>query len=49
MPNVVKTPLSGGQWRPSEKWTYDLVQCSNANWPMIPVTSKLEPLPGSGA
>ena len=45
--NVVRTPLSGGQWRPSDKWTFDLVQCSNANWPMIPITSKLLPLPGA--
>ena len=49
VPNVVRTPLSGGQWRPAEKWNYDIVQCSNAGWPMIPTTSKLEPLPGSGA
>ena len=49
VPNVVRTPLSGGQWRPSDKWTYDLVQCSNKNWPMIPTTSKLLPLPGVAA
>ena len=49
VPNVVKTPLSGGQWRPSDKWTFDLILCSNANWPMIPVASTLEPLPGSEA
>jgi branched-chain amino acid transport system substrate-binding protein len=49
VPNVIRTPLSGGQWRPSDKWTFDLVLCSNANWPMIPVASKLDPLPGSGA
>ncbi len=49
VPNVVRTPLSGGQWRPSDQWTYDLVQCSNAGWPMIPITSTLLPLPGSTA
>lgn len=47
VPNVVRLPLSGGQWRKSPKWTFDLVLCSNANWPMIPTVSKLDPLPGS--
>jgi branched-chain amino acid transport system substrate-binding protein len=49
VPNVVRTPLSGGQWRKSTKWKFDLVLCSNKNWPMIPVASKLEPLPGATA
>jgi hypothetical protein len=44
VPNVVRTPLSGGQWRKSAKWNYDLVLCSNKNWPMVPVAS-----PGGGA
>ena len=47
VPNVVRTPLSGGQWRPSQQWTYDLIQCSNKGWPIVPITSTLLPLPGS--
>ena len=47
--NVVRTALSGGQWRKSEKWGFDLALCSNAGWPMIPVNDTLVALPGSGA
>jgi branched-chain amino acid transport system substrate-binding protein len=49
VPNVVRTPLSGGQWRKSAKWNFDLVLCSNKNWPVVPVASKLELLPGATA
>jgi branched-chain amino acid transport system substrate-binding protein len=49
VPNVVRTPLSGGQWRPGTKWPFDLILCSNEGWTMVPVTSTLEPLPGSTA
>jgi len=49
VPNVVRTPLSGGQWLPSDKWTFDLALCSNANWPMVPTVAKLQPLPGAPA
>jgi branched-chain amino acid transport system substrate-binding protein len=44
--NVVRTPLSGGQWRKgvSDKWTYWPVLCSNKVWPEIPVSSTVQPL-----
>jgi branched-chain amino acid transport system substrate-binding protein len=44
VPNVVRTPLAGGQWLKSPKFNYDITLCSNANWPMIPVKGTLKPL-----
>lgn len=49
VPNVAKTPLTGGQWRASSggKFPYDLVIVSNSLAPNIPTAGKVEPLSGS--
>ena len=44
VPNVVRTPLAGGQWVKGAKFPFDLDICSDKNWSMIPVTTKLQPL-----
>jgi branched-chain amino acid transport system substrate-binding protein len=44
VPNVVRTPLAGGQWIKGSKFPFDLVICSNKNWSMVPVTAKMQPL-----
>lgn len=46
VPNVAKTPLSGGQWRKTTngEFPYDLVIVSNTVDSDIPVASKVEPL-----
>ena len=42
--NVYKTPMSGGQWvKGTGKYEFDMIICSNANSPEIPVAAK--PLP----
>lgn len=43
VPNVSKTPLTGGQWRQAATG-YDLVLVDNSQAPMVPVTGKLQPL-----
>jgi branched-chain amino acid transport system substrate-binding protein len=47
VPNVAKTPLVGGQWRPSSggKFKFDLVIVSNKDHPEIPKAGQLEPIP----
>lgn len=47
VPNVAKTPLTGGQWRATDggQFPYDLVIVSNSIAPMVPVQSAVEPLP----
>ncbi|WP_232664046.1 ABC transporter substrate-binding protein [Pseudonocardia sp. TRM90224] len=45
VPNVAKTPLVGGQWRPGTATPFDLVIVSNTQHPDIPVGGAVEPLP----
>ena len=46
VPNVAKTPLTGGQWRKTTggKYPYDLVIVSNKLAPNIPTGGKVQPL-----
>jgi branched-chain amino acid transport system substrate-binding protein len=46
VPNVAKTPLTGGQWRRTTggKYPYDLVIVSNKLAPNVPTGGKVEPL-----
>jgi branched-chain amino acid transport system substrate-binding protein len=46
VPNVAKTPLTGGQWRKvsGSKYPFDLVIVSNSLAPNIPTGGKVEPL-----
>ena len=46
VPNVAKTPLTGGQWRKvsGSKYPFDLVIVSNSLAPSIPTGGKVEPL-----
>jgi branched-chain amino acid transport system substrate-binding protein len=46
-PNVAKTKLAGGQWKPGTDFPYDLVVVSNAAIPEVPIGGELEPIPGS--
>jgi branched-chain amino acid transport system substrate-binding protein len=46
-PNVAKTKLVGGQWKPGTDFPFDLVVVSNAALPDVPVGGELEPIPGS--
>ncbi len=43
-PSVARSPLVGGQWRRGRDFPFDLVLVSNAEYPQIPVASKLQPL-----
>jgi branched-chain amino acid transport system substrate-binding protein len=43
-PTVARSPLVGGQWRPGRGFPFDLVLVSNADYPQIPVASRLQPL-----
>ena len=46
VPNVAKTPLTGGQWRKTDggQFPFDLVIVSNKQVPNVPLGGKLEPL-----
>jgi branched-chain amino acid transport system substrate-binding protein len=46
VPNAVTAPMGGGQWRPSEKWTYEMVYIASTFVPGMPseAASKLEPM-----
>ena len=46
-PNVAKTALVGGQWKPGEEFDYDLVVVTNNALPDVPIAGELEPIPGS--
>jgi branched-chain amino acid transport system substrate-binding protein len=46
-PNVAKTQLVGGQWKPADDFPFELVVVSNNAVPDVPVGGDLEPLPGS--
>jgi branched-chain amino acid transport system substrate-binding protein len=43
-PNVARTPLVGGQWRPGRTWPFELEIVSNATNPEIPATGSLQPI-----
>ena len=43
-PNVARTPLVGGQWRPGRTWPFELEIVSNATNPEIPATGTLQPI-----
>ena len=43
-PNVARTPLVGGQWRPGTTWPFELEIVSNATSPEIPATGTLRPI-----
>jgi branched-chain amino acid transport system substrate-binding protein len=44
VPNVAKTPLTGGQWVKGEKFPYDLVLVSNSTAEDIPTAAELKPI-----
>ena len=46
-PNVAKTALVGGQWKPSSDFPYELVVVSNTALPDVPIGGDLEAIPGS--
>jgi branched-chain amino acid transport system substrate-binding protein len=43
VPNVVATPIPGGQWVKSTEWPLDFIFCENTDDPNIPVAGKLVP------
>jgi branched-chain amino acid transport system substrate-binding protein len=43
-PNVARTPLVGGQWRPGRTWPFELEIVSNATHPEIPADGALKPI-----
>ena len=43
MPNVVTTPIPGGQWVKGTKWPLEFRFCENSGDPNIPVAAKLVP------
>ena len=47
VPNVAKTPLAGGQWRPGDKGGFpnSMVIVSNASAPDVPVADRARPIP----
>lgn len=47
VPNVAKTPLAGGQWRPATSGSFanQMVVVSNAAAPEVPKAGTIEPLP----
>ncbi|MET0189921.1 MAG: ABC transporter substrate-binding protein [Pseudonocardia sediminis] len=48
VPNVAKTPVVGGQWRPGTEYPFDLVIVSNTRNPGIPAAGKVEPISYAG-
>jgi branched-chain amino acid transport system substrate-binding protein len=46
-PNVAKTQLVGGQWKPGTAFPYELVVVSNTALPDVPLGGELEAIPGS--
>ena len=48
IPNVVSTPIIGGQWKQGvSKWPVDFVICENSSDTNVPVASTLQPYTGS--
>ncbi len=43
VPNVVQTPIPGGQWVKGTKWPLEFQFCENHDDPQIPVAGKLVP------
>ena len=43
VPNVVVTPIPGGQWIKGNKWPLEFIFCENSDDPNIPVQGKLKP------
>jgi branched-chain amino acid transport system substrate-binding protein len=44
VPNVVRTPIIGGQWRKvSGKFPLDFLLCEHADDPHVPIQTKLRP------
>jgi branched-chain amino acid transport system substrate-binding protein len=43
VPNVVATPIPGGQWVKGTKYPLDFVICENSADPNIPVGGRLAP------
>jgi branched-chain amino acid transport system substrate-binding protein len=43
VPNVVTTPIPGGQWVKGTKWPLEFIFCENAGDPNIPIQGKLKP------
>src|SRR5205823_2446150 len=43
VPNVVATPIPGGQWVKGTKWPLEFIFCENSADPNIPVAGKLKP------
>ena len=47
VPNVVATPIIGGQWKPNvSKWPIDFVICENSSDSNVPIASTLQPYQG---
>ena len=47
VPNVVSTPIIGGQWKQGvSKWPIDFVICENSADTNVPIASTLQPYPG---
>jgi branched-chain amino acid transport system substrate-binding protein len=44
VPNVAKTALVGGQWRPGSDYPYELVIVANEDLPDVPTEGTLEPI-----
>jgi branched-chain amino acid transport system substrate-binding protein len=44
VPNVAKTPLTGGQWKRAQGGALELVIVDNSQAPVVPVAGKLEPI-----
>ncbi|HKW60301.1 MAG TPA: ABC transporter substrate-binding protein [Candidatus Dormibacteraeota bacterium] len=48
VPNVVSTPIIGGQWKNSiSRWPIDFVICENSSDRNVPIASTLQPYTGS--
>jgi hypothetical protein len=44
VPNVVSTPIIGGQWKSGvSKWPIDFAICENSADPNVPTASTLQP------
>ena len=46
VPNVVATPIIGGQWLKSTKFPVDFTICENSSDPNVPIAGKLTPYGG---
>ena len=46
VPNVVATPIIGGQWLKSTRYPVDFTICENSSDPNVPIAGKLSPYGG---